>query len=442
MYTRLLANIFSILLLVSCSAHQSDLLYKQKPAFYSYIIGDVKSDHVDKEHAADVYATPASCQKVVTALIALNVLGPDYQYETKLYATKKGGIVRNVVISFSGDPHLTSEDLFNLLSPLKGSKIHGDIVLDVSVFKTPAHAPNIMVDDIGTFYAQPVFGANIDKNQIKVRIAPSSVDKPACIENDSGYQIENNVKTTGDKSSVILLWDNGHIKAKGNINPNEVVLEIKISPYKIEPYVLYKVKNILKTLGIQNDLKIIDDEHKLPTNLTLLNAIKSKKLKETLAPNMKASDNLVFDSMYLKIANSFGPITDWRQGNNIMKELVKKYFNIDIAKATIIDGSGLSRYNSIQPRHLFELLKQGSKMEDFVASLAKPAEAKSTLGKRDNLPSDIVAKTGYMSGISCLCGYKIVSNKSTAFVIMANSFAPPKNEIFDVIDKFIRNNIK
>src|SRR3954467_10427333 len=99
-----------ILLLTGCvSSHQK--LYKEKPAFYAYIVGDTKTRKIYEEYAADVYATPASCQKTITALVALKSLGSHYHYENKLFVTKKNQDIEDVIISFSGDPTFTSENL-------------------------------------------------------------------------------------------------------------------------------------------------------------------------------------------------------------------------------------------------------------------------------------------------------------------------------------------
>jgi len=83
-YIRLIA----VTLFVNSSCYNENLLYHKKPASYCYIIGHIQGDQIDQEYAADVYATPASCQKVITALVALKTLDSDYRYETSLSVTK------------------------------------------------------------------------------------------------------------------------------------------------------------------------------------------------------------------------------------------------------------------------------------------------------------------------------------------------------------------
>ena len=162
------------------SAHQK--LTSQKPAFYAYIVGGVDSENASQEHNADVYITPASCQKTVTAVMAYKALGGDYVYETKLSITKAG----HAVVTFSGDPTLSSEDLFEMLTALPRKYFNGKIIVDGSAFQTPPYSRNIIVDDMATSYARPVAAANIDGNLITVTVTPGMFTKAAVVENDGG----------------------------------------------------------------------------------------------------------------------------------------------------------------------------------------------------------------------------------------------------------------
>jgi D-alanyl-D-alanine carboxypeptidase/D-alanyl-D-alanine-endopeptidase (penicillin-binding protein 4) len=380
-----------ILLLTSC-AKPPHSLYDQKPAYYSYIVGDIKGN-ISTELNADVYATPASCQKVITALLAYKTLGSDFQYETKLYSSQK-----DIIIKFSGDPTLKSESLAQLLEPLQNQKIHGRIILDASLYKTPSHSTNIMIGDVGTAYAPPISAIILDGNVINV-VANSE------IPNDSGFKIK--------------------------------------SPQEIDSYILHKTQLILKDKNIAGSMIIVRDEALLPTNLKLINSVKSEKLGVFLPPALKKSDNLVFDSLYLKIVDSgvSVPITDWTEGSDIVKSLIEKNLGIKLGNALIIDGSGLSRYNRIQPRQLFEILQRGYDMKEFVDALPFPGEPNSTLALQKKLPKAVKAKTGNVLGVSCLCGYRTNGSEPKVFVIMANSFAPPVIEIFSVFEQFLNKQL-
>lgn len=409
-------------------------LYNQNPAFYSYIVGDVENNEASLEHGADVYITPASCQKTVTALLAYKALGSDYVYETTLWVTPQ----RDAIITFSGDPSLRSEQVLKLLGALQGKKITGKIIVDASLFKVPAYSRNIIIDDMGTRYGRPVSAANLDQNLISVVIAPTTIGKPAAIENDAGYVVECDVVTNLEKSVIKLSWGGECIKASGNICVADKPIKRVISPEVIDGYVLNKIKSILKTAHLSNDVVIVKDAAMLPKTVQLIATHYSEPLGMILPPALKMSDNFVLDSLFLKIIHKENSkaINEWQDGDKVFKSLIKTHFNVEMDKALFVDGSGLSRYNRIQPRQLFKLLQKGYKIKEFVNALPKPGEENSTLRGR-TLPSSIKAKSGTMAGINCLCGYSIGDSPCQVFVIAAHNFAPPLCEITPVLDSFI-----
>lgn len=70
---------------------------------------------------------PASVTKAVTALYALDALGPDNRFETTLYAT--GGIVNgeiqgDLILAGGGDPTLDTNGLAEMASSLKAAGVH------------------------------------------------------------------------------------------------------------------------------------------------------------------------------------------------------------------------------------------------------------------------------------------------------------------------------
>jgi serine-type D-Ala-D-Ala carboxypeptidase/endopeptidase (penicillin-binding protein 4) len=443
MNLKLYSVIIIPLLLTTCTPCLHDRLYEEKLGFYAYIIGDIKSDYIDTEHASEVYATPASCQKVITTLVALKTLGPEYRYKTKLFTKEKGSTIHDIVIAFSGDPTLTSEKLISLLKPLENIKIYGKIILDASIFKTPPYSTNLVIHDIGTRYSTPVSSINIDKNLIMLKVLPREVGESAEIYTDDYdiHYIKSDVITDESASSIKYLWNGDAVNVTGNINKYDSPIELKISPQESDNYIKNKVRTVLNTLNIKGEIKIVHDKNDIATDIRLINEIESSYLKDIIIPALKISNNLVFDSIYLTIIhyNSAMKISDWSEGDVVMKELINKHFAVDANNSLFVDGSGLSRYNRIQPKVLLSLLKKGFFIPEFVNALPKPGEEESTLKNRTTLPDHIIAKSGNMLGISCLCGYSLApSYRQKAFVFIINSFAPPSKELFDIMDDFIK----
>src|SRR4026208_2543011 len=91
---------------------------------------------------ADQPFVPASVPKIVTAWLAMEVLGGNYRFETKFYLDDK----RVLYVRGGGDPFLISEELAPLAKELVaaiGKEPITGIVLDASYFPSNLRVPGI-----------------------------------------------------------------------------------------------------------------------------------------------------------------------------------------------------------------------------------------------------------------------------------------------------------
>lgn len=97
---------------------------------------------------ADRPMSPGSIVKMVTTYAALDLLGPDYRWDTDFLVdgTLAGDTLKgNLYVRFGGDPKLTIERLWTTLGELRGmgiSRITGDLVLDGSYFRLKNGQPD------------------------------------------------------------------------------------------------------------------------------------------------------------------------------------------------------------------------------------------------------------------------------------------------------------
>ena len=437
--------VYSLLfVLTGCATYDHQSLYQQKPGYYSYIVGRVDNDQPDNEHGAAVATCIASCQKTITALLALKTLGSDYRFTTELYTHNKNGKIHDAVIRFGGDPTMTTGKLILLLQPLQGKTLPGGFIVDDSLWQIPEHSPYIMIEDVGASYAPPLSSAIIDNNTIHLTLAPSHNGGLAQVTANVDYSIDNKVMTNDHDTSFTVTWDEQRIAIKGAMNYGDQPRTVKITPPHSHDYIMLKIRNIMAMLHIKADVHMIMDPNQYISQGIIINTVTSEPLRTILPPAMARSDNLVFDSLYLTIFNHHNhkPMQTWKSGDELYKQLLQQYFNLDMNQAYFIDGSGLSRLNRIQPRQLWQLLRQAHTMPDFINSLPNPGTNLSTVAKRNNLDTALRVKTGSMSGISCLCGYDEGLSTPKVFVIIANSVAPPAHETQTVMDKFIMHKLR
>jgi D-alanyl-D-alanine carboxypeptidase/D-alanyl-D-alanine-endopeptidase (penicillin-binding protein 4) len=304
-----------------------------------------------------------------------------------------------------------------------------------------------MIDDIGTNYATPISAANIDENLVAVKMEPDKIGEPAIASIEDGYTLVADVITSQEPTCFKLGWEDGKIFATGGINAAESFAGRKIAPICHEHYLQHKLKTILSALNIKHGIKnwkikVVNNSSHIPVNAQRINEVESLALAEIIKPMLQISSNLIADALYLTIihAHASEEIKEWAQGDAIIKKLLKEHFSLETTGALFVDGSGLSRYNRVQPTQLFALLKKGFSTAEFVEALPLPGAEKSTLKKRQELKSTIRAKTGGMSGINCLCGYNLTPNPK-AFVFINNSFAPPASYAHKITDTFINKSV-
>ena len=93
-------------------------------------------------HQPDIPRTPASTMKLVPTFIALDTLGADFVWHTRVYHTGiqiGDTLMGDLIIQGSGDPKLTHERLKQLLYQVQASgirHINGDIIVDSSILVT------------------------------------------------------------------------------------------------------------------------------------------------------------------------------------------------------------------------------------------------------------------------------------------------------------------
>jgi len=94
----------------------------------AFALADAATGEVLAAGDPDLMQPPASTAKAITALYALDRLGPGFRFETTLVATgpvENGQIMGDLVLAGSGDPVLDSDDLGTLAGALKAAGIIG-----------------------------------------------------------------------------------------------------------------------------------------------------------------------------------------------------------------------------------------------------------------------------------------------------------------------------
>ena len=168
-------------------------------AIISLCVREAGTNRVIFERNAQVGVAPASCQKLLTSVAALDLLGPDYRYRTRVGyrgTVTDGALNGDLYIAGSGDPTLgswrwdsTKEEVvlgrWVRMVQLAGIKSYtGTIILDDRTWGTDAVPGGWIWEDIGNYYGAGAWGLDWRENQYDVRLqAGESVGDPVKITN-------------------------------------------------------------------------------------------------------------------------------------------------------------------------------------------------------------------------------------------------------------------
>ena len=128
------------------AAVEKALVQAQVPASaMAVLVLDVGGQRAPRlSHRAAEAMNPASVMKLVTTYAALDALGPDFRWQTRVImdgSIQNGLLDGNMVVRGGGDPKLVMERLQALITHVHNSgvrAIRGDIVLDRSAFSDSA----------------------------------------------------------------------------------------------------------------------------------------------------------------------------------------------------------------------------------------------------------------------------------------------------------------
>ena len=147
-------------------------------------------------HDANRPMNPASVMKLVTSYAALNLLGREYRWKTEAYLRGRldgsGVLDGDLVLKGYGDPKITVEQWRAFMADLRArglQRITGDLVLDRSYFRLPAHDPALFDQEpLKPYNVGPdallvnfkavrfVFAPEAARNGVAVRVEPPLPD--------------------------------------------------------------------------------------------------------------------------------------------------------------------------------------------------------------------------------------------------------------------------
>lgn len=375
-------------------------------------------------------------------------LGLNYKFETIIFS--KGN---NLFIKGNGDPSLSLDNLDSLAKLVSISfETIDTLIADESTFDSNQFGPGWMWDEGHWWHAAPVSALNLNDNCIDFFIQPHTIGKPISLKiapKTRYVEIINNAFTVSDSSKLEKFSINRDWKNRTN---TFTVLGTSLQSSLIDTFKRNIHNPALFTATVfaerLNHYRI-QTKH-IKTGKTPKDAVPhfkhaSKPLSQINQEMMYESDNLTAEILSKTIGTMDSLPGKWETGLKIIKSILADSIKIDTSKIKLADGSGLSRYNLSSAEnitHFLDYMYQSQFRDSFISSMPFGG-SKSTLKERlTEIGPDIRAKTGSLTGISCLSGY-IFSKRygPLAFSILINGYTGsslPYKELQDKIVTLLR----
>jgi D-alanyl-D-alanine carboxypeptidase/D-alanyl-D-alanine-endopeptidase (penicillin-binding protein 4) len=412
-------------------------------------IDSLERDERVYAYNADKLLLPASNVKVVTLAAAAERLGWDYTFQTELYAIGPidGGILYgDLVVVGSGDPSLDDWDghatrvFAGWAAALEAAGITvvtGSVVGDDNRLPEPVPGPGWAWDDVDrSFAAAP--GA-LQFNQNTTRLAASAgatVGAPALVTLSppgTGLILRNLVTTAAADTPAVLQTrravESQVLDVSGSIPVGSTPLVRNVSAYNPTLYFANALREALILAGIEIRGPALDaDTLSEPPRLdhgVRITAYRSPPLSALAVTMMKVSQNLFAESLLMAaggIPAVRSALTEWGTPDGSL---------------SVVDGSGLSRYNLATADALVRVLSRvyrDDRWRDRYVNTLPIAGRDGTLAGRmagTAAEGNARAKTGAFSNARALSGYVTTADgEPIVFSIVANNFGTSA----DVID--------
>ena len=383
---------------------------------------------------------PASVEKMVTTLVALDTLGPTYRWKTEVSALGDidGGVLKgDLLLKGYGDPYLVTERFWQMLRQVRQEgvvKIDGDLLLDDSYFdvgdydpsafdREPLRAYNVSPNALLTNFkvVRYFFEPNLGSTGVEVRIEPAienlevvnqlRIASGAC----RGYQRGITITPNADFSQITLSgrFPSGcqvYAMDRTALGHNEFTYGVFRS--------LWKETGGEFSGGFRN---VVADEGVEP-----IIVFDSPPLSEVIAKVNKYSNNVMAKQLLFTLAaETFGPAGTEAKGRQVVREWLAGH-GMDFEELRIDNGAGLSRDSRMTARHLGSMLRYAYEspfMPEYLSSLSLSG-LDGTLSRRfrdGTLTGLAHMKTGSLDNVSAVAGYfQSRSGKRYIVVTMLN----------------------
>lgn len=392
-------------------------------------------------HRADVWVNPASVMKLVTTYAAIDLLGPDFTWNTGFYTDGEvtQGVLRgNLYVRGGGDPKLVLERIQATFMNLQDQGVRvilGDMVLDHSAFELPATDP-------GAFDGEPLRPYNatpdallVNFKSVLLRFQPDPDAGVARVLSEpplEGLHIDATVPLSrtgcGDwRASLQARFDHvDAIRFDGRFPQNCGERVWAVAYQDPASYAARALEGLWRSSGGAITGRVRPGL--TPAGARLLHEAQSLPLADIITDVNQWSNNVMAQQVFLTLgqlslarvlnesalAEPLAPMRTARfeHSREVLAGWWQRTFGLGVSAPVLDNGAGLSRSERITPEALAALLRHASRHpqgERFVHSLSL-AGVNGTVSHMDQESHSAAhgnawLKTGTLRDVSGIAGY-------------------------------------
>ncbi|MDH3234678.1 MAG: D-alanyl-D-alanine carboxypeptidase, partial [Alphaproteobacteria bacterium] len=392
---------------------------------------------------------PASVAKVPTTVAALEMLGPDYRFETKLYVKAKpgarNGTVNDLYLVGGGDPVLDGDHMLDMIKVLgaKGvSRVAGRFIYDESLLPAIAQISPLKPDHAPHNTGVGALSVNFNRFRVTwVRAGKQAVLQTTALSLTNRLKIE--IGTIG-----FALGRRGR-RPEGPF----VYAELGgrdhwiVSPYlRRKGHAWLPVRKagltaaaVFRRLGEENGIALPQPRPgKAPADARFVHSYKSQPLTEIARRVLYFSNNLAAELTGAVATRAVGgkPLTLSQSGGAMAAWLKARMPKADWSGFVLDNHSGLTLTSRMSPHQVLAMLRYAHnkrygpfRYADLLKPYHLPRKVVAARGYR------VRAKSGTMNYIRGRAGYiTTLGGRALAFVLFIGQpqarrdFAGPRND--------------
>jgi D-alanyl-D-alanine carboxypeptidase/D-alanyl-D-alanine-endopeptidase (penicillin-binding protein 4) len=367
---------------------------------------------------------PASVMKILTTLVALDVLGPTYRWETNLYLlgdVDQGELKGDLLIQGSGDPFLVTDRFWQMLRKVRQAgiqRIDGDLLLDDSYFSVPYY-------DAGAFDREPLRAYNVGPNAllsnlkvVRYVFEPDPVTGGVTIRVDPALgdlQVQNRLRVRpgscrGYQRGIAISMNDelNKVTFSGDFPDGCDIYSMDRTALSHNQYTYSLFKSVWNESGgeLTGEWRNVVTPLELEPDITF----RSMPLSDVISKINKHSNNVMARQLLLTLgAEVNGAPGTSESGREVVIDWLSQH-GLGTSEMKLENGAGLSRDVRLTTKMLVDLLRLGFEspfMPEYVSSLSLSG-LDGTLSRRfrdGSLTGKAHMKTGSLDHVTAIAGY-------------------------------------